>query len=83
MADAEEPAALAYIEKTLAESTELARQYAEGAIHNRKINKGRERLRSIVGIAALASVAMTVFLLATTYADYLTTHEKDVSHAAP
>jgi hypothetical protein len=62
--------------------TELARQDAEGADHNRQINKRRERLRSIAGLAALGSVAMTVFLVATSYAHYLSTHEEqDSGHA--
>jgi len=64
--------------------TELARQYAAGADHNRQINKGRERLRSVAGLAALGSVAMTVFLVAATYAHYLSQHdEKDSGHANP
>ena len=63
--------------------TELARQYAKGADHNRQINKKRERRRSIAGLAALGSVLTTVFLVGTTYAHYLSTHaEKDTGHAA-
>jgi hypothetical protein len=45
--------------------TELARQYAKGADHNRGINKRRERRRSIAGLAALGSVLTTVFLVGT------------------
>ncbi len=44
--------------------SELPRQYAEGANRNRQINKRRERLRSMAGLAALGSVA-------TAYAHYL------------
>jgi len=63
--------------------TELARQYAKGADHNRQINKRRELRRSVAGLAALGSVLMTVFLVAATYAHYLSTHvEKDAGHAA-
>lgn len=54
--------------------TELCRQYAKGADHNRQINKRRERRRSIAGLAALASVLMTVLLVATTYSHYLYAH---------
>lgn len=61
--------------------TELARQYAKGADHNRQINKRRERRRSIAGLAALGSVLTTVFLVGTTYAYYLFSHaEKDTGH---
>lgn len=63
--------------------TELARQYAKGADHNRQINKRREQRRSIAGLAALGSVLTTVFLVGTTYAHYLSSHVgKDASHAA-
>jgi hypothetical protein len=50
---------------------EIARQYAQAADNNRQINKRRERWRSIAGLAALASVLMTVCLVGTTYAHYL------------
>jgi hypothetical protein len=63
--------------------TEVARQYAQAADHNRQINKGRERLRSTAGLAALGSVLMTVFLVATAYAHYLSIRDvKDHGHAA-
>ncbi len=47
--------------------TEMARQYAQATDHNQYISKRRERLRSIAGLAALASVLTTVFLVGTTY----------------
>ena len=63
--------------------TEIARQYAQATDHNQKINKLRERRRSIAGLAALGSVLMTVFLVATTYAHYLPIRlEKDHGHDA-
>jgi hypothetical protein len=63
--------------------TEITRQYAQSADHNRQINKRRERRRSIAGLAALGSVLMTVFLVATTYAHYLSHRvEKDYGNAA-
>ncbi len=51
--------------------TEISRQYARATDNNRQINKRRERWRSVAGLAALASVLMTVFLVATTYDHYL------------
>jgi len=61
--------------------TELARQYAESAVHNRRINKQRELRRSIAGLSALGSVLTTVFLVATTYMHYMSYHvERDTSH---
>jgi ferric-dicitrate binding protein FerR (iron transport regulator) len=64
--------------------SELARQYALAADHNRQINKRRERWRSIAGLAALGSVLTTVFLMAATYAHYLSVRvEKDLPHVAP
>jgi hypothetical protein len=53
---------------------EIARQYAESADHNRQINKRRERRRSVAGLAALGSVLMTVLLVATSYAHYISQH---------
>jgi hypothetical protein len=62
--------------------TELARQYAKGADHNRQINKRRELRRSIAGLAALGSVLMAVFLVAATCAHYISAHvEKDAARA--
>jgi hypothetical protein len=49
----------------------VAPQYARAVDHNRRINKRRERWRSIAGLSALGSVLMSVFLAATTYAHYL------------
>ena len=64
--------------------TEIARQYAQAADHNRQINDRRERRRSIAGLAALGSVLMTVFLVGLAYAHYLSNKvEKEPSHAAP
>lgn len=64
--------------------TEIARQYAQATDHNQQINKRRERRRSIAGLAALSSVLLTVFLVGTTYAHYLTIRvDKDHGHAAP
>ena len=54
--------------------SELARQYAIATDHNRQINKRRERWRSTAGLAALGSVLLTVFLVATSYAHYVSTH---------
>lgn len=63
--------------------TEIARQYAQATDHNRQINKQRERRRSIAGLAAIGSVLMTVCLVTTTYAHYLSIRvEKDHTHAA-
>jgi hypothetical protein len=63
--------------------TEIARQYAQATDHNRQINKRRERLRSIAGLAALFSVVITVLLVATAYAHYLSVPVKEASgHAA-
>jgi hypothetical protein len=64
--------------------TEIARQYAQATDHNQQVNKRRERRRSIAGLAALGSVLMTVFLVGTTYAHYISIRvEKDHGHAAP
>jgi hypothetical protein len=61
---------------------ELARQYAEGAHHNRQINKRRERRRSIAGLATLASVLVTVLLVVLIYSHYLYRQDnKESSHA--
>ncbi len=61
----------------------VARQYAEGAHHNRQINKRRERRRSIAGLATLASVLVTVFLVVTIYSHYLYIGEgKESSYAS-
>lgn len=49
----------------------LARQYAVGAQHNRRINKMRERLRSIAGLATVASVVLTLGLVVTTSLEYV------------
>jgi len=49
----------------------LARQYAVGAQHNRTINKMRERLRSIAGLATVASVVLTLGLVVTTFLQYV------------
>ncbi|MBR0653961.1 hypothetical protein [Plastoroseomonas arctica] len=49
----------------------LALQYAIGAQHNRTINKFRERLRSIAGLATLLSVVLTLFLVAATFGYYV------------
>ena len=49
----------------------LARQYAQGAQHNRQINKLRERLRSIAGLATVLSVVLTLLLVATTFLYYI------------
>jgi hypothetical protein len=63
--------------------TEIARQYAQAADHNRQINKRRERRRSVAGLAALGSVLVTVFLVATAYAHYLSRQsDKGPSHAS-
>ncbi len=60
----------------------LARQYAEGAHHNRQINKRRERRRSIAGLATLASVLVTVLLVVLIYSHYFYTQDnKESSHA--
>jgi len=62
---------------------EIARQYAQATDHNRRINKRRERWRSIAGLAALGSVLMTIFLVASTCAHYLSVRvEKEPGHAA-
>ncbi len=62
---------------------EVARQYAQAADHNRQVTKRRQRWRAIAGLAALGSVAITVFLVGTTYAHYLSARiEKDHGHAA-
>ena len=54
--------------------TQIARQYAQATDHNQQINKRRERWRSVAGLAALGSVLITVFLVGTTYAHYLSIH---------
>lgn len=62
---------------------EIARQYAEGAAHNRLINKGRELWRARAGLAILISVLMTVFLAAVNFVDYLhVSVNKDPGNAA-
>lgn len=61
----------------------IARQYAQATDHNQRINKRRERWRSIAGLGALGSVLMTVFLVAAAYAHYLSTRsDKEIGHAA-
>lgn len=63
--------------------SEVARQYAEAADHNRQINKRRDRRRSVAGLAALGSVLMTVLLVATAYAHYVSERaHQDPIHAA-
>jgi hypothetical protein len=63
--------------------TEMARQYAQACDHNQQINKRRERLRSIAGLAALGSVLVTVFLVGSTHAHYLSIRSnKDAGHVA-
>lgn len=50
--------------------SDLARQYAEATVHNRKINKTRERSRSIAGLMTICSVLTTLLLVATSLAYY-------------
>jgi hypothetical protein len=57
--------AIATLKRTLAD------QYAKSTHHNRQINKRRERLRSLAGLATLGSVVMTVLLVVTVYTHYM------------
>lgn len=50
--------------------SDLARQYAEATIHNREINKVRERRRSIAGLMTICSVLTTLLLVGTSLAYY-------------
>ncbi len=50
--------------------TSLARQYAEATAHNRKINKTRERSRSIAGLMTICSVLTTLVLVSTSLTYY-------------
>lgn len=64
--------------------TEIARQYAHATDHNQRINKKRERRRSIAGLAALGSVLLTVFLVVATYVHYLSIRtEREPNHVTP
>lgn len=58
--------------------SELARQYATSAAHNRRINERRERRRFMAGLAALGSVLATVFLVVVTYAHYVSVHAEGI-----
>lgn len=49
----------------------LALQYAVGSHHNRQINKLRERLRSIAGLATVLSVVLMLLLVGTTFVHYI------------
>lgn len=51
--------------------TSLADQYARSLEHNSRITNRRERWRALAGLAALASVLLTVLLVASAYAHYL------------
>ena len=50
---------------------ELAKQYAVGSQHNRQINKRRERLRSIAGLATIVSVVLTLFLVGASFIHHI------------
>lgn len=56
----------------------MARQYAVGARHNRNINKMRERLRSIAGLATVISVVLTLALVGTTFLHYVPQRHAEV-----
>lgn len=48
----------------------LARQYAEATVHNRQINRIRDRSRSIAGLLIIFSVLATLLLVATSLAHH-------------
>jgi hypothetical protein len=61
----------------------LARQYAVATDHNRRINKGRERRRSIAGLATIAAVLSTLVLVAATFLYYIQNHPPKGSANGP
>lgn len=54
--------------------TEIARQYGQATVHNKRINKRRELCRSVAGLAAILSVLATVSLVITVYTHYVVVH---------
>ncbi len=52
----------------------LAEQYAGATDYNRRINRRRERRRSIAGLATIAAILSTLLLVGTTFAHYVVTH---------
>ncbi len=64
--------------------TGLARQYAVATKHNRRINDRRKRLRSVAGLATVASPVMTLLLIGVTFIHYLPDEfERSVKHGSP
>ena len=49
----------------------LARQYAEATIHNRRINRLRDRSRSIAGLLIIFSVLATLLLVVTSLVHHI------------
>jgi hypothetical protein len=61
---------------------EIAKQYAVGADHNRRINKLRERWRARAGLSILFAVLVTICLAGTIYGQYVYSYIlKEVGHA--
>ena len=58
----------------------LARQYAVAATNNRARNKQRGKLRSIAGLATVASVLVTLLLVATTFVYYVPHKSEERGH---
>lgn len=52
----------------------LAEQYAGATDYNRRINRRRERRRSIAGLATIAAILSTLLLVGTTFAHYVVVH---------
>lgn len=52
----------------------LVEQYAEATDHNRRINKRRERRRSVAGLATIAAVLSTLLLVGTAFIHYVPKH---------
>jgi hypothetical protein len=57
----------------------LAEQYARGAHTNRQINKRREWLRSIAGLATILALILTLFLVGVVFLTYIPPKPQGVS----
>lgn len=59
------------VDALIAVQSGLAEQYAAATDHNRRINKRRERRRSVAGLATLGAMLATLLLVATTFLHYM------------